>query len=121
MEIKGTVVQILDVMSGESQKGTWRKQGYILELPGSYPRKVCVDVWGDNIDNFQIKEQEELTVSIDINSREYNGKWYTDIKAWKVQREGIAPPQQAGPPNEVPPPEKMSGGNDMVLEDDLPF
>lgn len=134
MEIKGTIVQILEPLTGQGANGEWRKQSYIVEVPGVYPRKICVDVWGNNIDAFQIKLQEELTVSLDIESREYNGKWYTNIKAWRVQRGETAPqpqtqPQAAAPapataatiPNEVPPPEKTSEPTAADFEDDLPF
>jgi len=130
MEIKGTIVQILEPLTGQGANGEWRKQSYIVEVPGVYPRKICVDVWGNNIDAFQIKLQEELTVSLDIESREYNGKWYTNIKAWRVQRGETAPqpqPQAAAPavttaiPNEVPPPEKASEPTAADFEDDLPF
>ena len=44
--------------------------------------------WGDKIDQFNIKQGENLAVSIDLESREYNGRWYTDVKAWKVSRDG---------------------------------
>lgn len=134
MEIKGTVIQILEPLTGQGANGEWRKQSYIIEIPGIYPRKVCVDVWGNNIDAFQIKLNEELTVSLDIESREYNGKWYTNIKAWRVQRgdaasppQPTAQPQAAAPqptttiPNEVPPPEKASEPTAADFEDDLPF
>ena len=90
MEINGKIIQIIPVQSGESAKGPWRKQEYILETDGQYPKKVCFMAWNDNIDEFGIKEHESLTASIDIESREYNGRWYTDVKAWKVTRAGAA-------------------------------
>ena len=128
MEIKGTIVQILEPLTGQGANGEWRKQSYILEVPGTYPKKVCFDVWGNNIDGFQIKQHEELTVSIDIESREYNTKWYTNVKAWRVQRGETAPPPQAtaptantNVPNEMPPPEKASEPTVADFEDDLPF
>lgn len=133
MEIQGTIVQTLDLLTGQGANGEWKKQSYIMELPGSYPKKLCIDVWGANIDNFQIKDNEELTVSIDFESREYNGKWYTNVKAWRVQRGQVAaaaqpaaataapPPPPPAAPNETPPPEKASESDAMILEDDLPF
>lgn len=67
--------------------------------------------WGDRIDQFAIKEGQELRVSIDLESREYNGRWYTDVKAWKVAQadQGDAPP----PDMEAPPP--------AGIDEDLPF
>ena len=86
MELTGKIIQLLEEKSGESANGTWRKQEYILETDGQYPKKVCFMAWSDKIDEFAIKEGENLTVSIDLESREYNGRWYTDVKAWQVTR-----------------------------------
>jgi hypothetical protein len=90
MELSGNIIQLLPEKSGESANGPWRKQEYILETDGQYPKKVCFMAWSDKIDEFAIKEGENLVVSIDLESREYNGRWYTDVKAWKVTRAGAA-------------------------------
>ena len=86
MELTGKIIQLLPEESGQSARGPWRKQQYILETEGQYPKKVCFMAWGDKIDEFKIQEGDELIVSINIESREYNGRWYTDVKAWKIQR-----------------------------------
>ncbi len=88
MEINGKIIELLPEKTGETGNGPWRKQEYILETDGQYPKKVCFMVWGDKIDQFEIKQGEDLVVSIDLESREYNGRWYTDVKAWKVSRAG---------------------------------
>jgi hypothetical protein len=89
MEISGKIIELLPVKSGQSSNGEWRKQEYILETETQYPKKVCFMAWGDKIDQFNIKQGEPLTVSIDLESREYNGRWYTDVKAWKVSRDDV--------------------------------
>ncbi len=115
MEIKGVIKQILPISSGEGARGPWKKQSIIMEIPGNFPKSVCIDIWGDNIDNFKLTENEEVVAHIDIESREYNGKWYTNVKAWKVDRPTNNPQaDQQGesfsdPYAEVP------------EEDDLPF
>lgn len=86
MELIGKIVQLLPEKSGESAKGPWRKQEYILETEDQYPKKVCFMAWSEKIDEFAIKEGESLTVSINLESREYNDRWYTDVKAWRVSR-----------------------------------
>jgi hypothetical protein len=86
MELSGKIIEILPEKSGESTRGQWRKQEYVLETEGEYPKKVCFMIWGDKIDDFSIKNGEELIVSIDLESREYIGRWYTDVKAWKINR-----------------------------------
>ena len=88
MEITGKIIELLAEKSGQSANGQWRKQEYVLQTEAEYPKKVCFMVWGDKIDQFNIKQEENLTVSIDLESREYNGRWYTDVKAWKVSRDG---------------------------------
>ena len=87
MEIKGKVLQLLDIQTGEGKNGTWKKQDFVIETTDSkYPKKVCITVWGDKIDQFQLKDGEDVTASIEIESREFNGKWYTNVQAWRVQK-----------------------------------
>jgi hypothetical protein len=117
LEITGKVIEILEEKSGEGKNGTWRKQEFILEIPGQYPKPVCLIVWGDNIDKFGVKDGETLTAHIDVQSREFNGKWYTDVKAWRVERksEGDA----SGPPAGGDEPWPEPSGDDG--DDELPF
>lgn len=114
LKITGTVSEILDEQSGTSQRGEWRKQDFILEVPGEYPRKICVTVWGDNIDRFGLAPGQRVTASIDLQSREYNGRWYTDVKAWRVEPAGDADTEPAPAP--LPPLPESS-----EMDDDLPF
>ena len=114
LKITGTIKQALEEVSGESRNGPWRKQEFILETEGNYPKPICFVVWGDNIDQFAIREGERVTASIDIQSREYNGRWYTDVKAWKVEREGASEGPARGA---VQDPFTESSESD----DDLPF
>ena len=88
MEISGKIIELLDIKSGQSANGEWRKQEYVLETEAQYPKKVCFMAWGDKSDQFNIQQGETVEVSIDLESREYNGRWYTDVKAWKVSRNG---------------------------------
>jgi len=85
MEITGRIIKAMPLQSGQGKNGPWKKQDYILEIPSEkFPKKVCITLWGDNIDKFNIREGNNVTASIDVESREFNGKWYTDVKAWKV-------------------------------------
>ena len=102
MEIKGKIIEVLEEQSGQSTKGGWRKQQYILETQSQYPKKVCFMVWGDKIDDFKIQQGDELEVSIDLESREFNGRWYTDVRAWKVEKTGGPAGENAPPPEEPP-------------------
>jgi len=86
MELTGNILQVMPEVNGAGRNGnTWRKREFILEIPGQYPKKVCISVWGEKIDQFPLQTGNQVTASIDVESREYNGRWYTEVKAWKVQ------------------------------------
>lgn len=87
MEITGKIIQVLPMQTGAGRNGSdWKKQEFVIETTDQYPKKVCFSVWGDKIDQFNIQPGDDLTISITIESREYNGKWYTNVQAWKVDR-----------------------------------
>ncbi|AFL83542.1 Protein of unknown function (DUF3127) [Belliella baltica DSM 15883] len=90
MEINGKIVQVMAEQSGNGRNGVWRKKDYILETEGNYPKKVALAVWGDKIDQFNLQQGDQVSAGIEIESREYNGKWYTDVKVWKVDKQGGA-------------------------------
>ena len=116
MDISGKIIQLLPAQNGSGKNGPWKKQEFILETGDTYPKKVCIAVWGDKIDMNNFKIGDALDVSFDVESREYNGKWYTDVKAWKVnaarQKEGNR--AAAGMPASQP-------ADDIPQTDDLPF
>lgn len=87
MEISGKVIAILPLQSGEGKNGTWRSQDYVIETGGQYPKKICFNLFGDKIDQFPIAIDDSLKVSFDVESKEYNGRWFTSIRAWKVEKE----------------------------------
>ncbi|MCU0387762.1 MAG: DUF3127 domain-containing protein [Chitinophagaceae bacterium] len=119
MEITGTLHQIFEPITGQGRNGTWKKQEFLLETPGQYPKKVLISVWGDKINLSSFKPGTQVTVGIDVESREYNGKWYTDVKAWKV----VAGASTGGSNQQdvhMPPPPSYEGVDTMPA-DDLPF
>jgi len=84
MDIKGRVVHLLALQTGEGKNGAWKKQDFVIETDGQYPKKVCISAWGDKINESALQIGNDINVSFDVESREYNGRWYTDLKAWKV-------------------------------------
>jgi hypothetical protein len=114
MEISGTVVAFLPLQTGQGKNGPWKKQEFILETPGQYPKKVCMSLWGDKVDENKLAEGDKITASINIESREYNGRWYTDVRAWKITKDGSSGREMAPPPDESFMPDSNSS-------DDLPF
>ena len=97
MELTGKIIEVQDPITGTSSKGDWIKQTYVLETDGQYPKTIAFSVWKDNVSNFAIKMGETVTVSIDIESREFNGKWYTDVKAWQCRKESAMPKIESKP------------------------
>lgn len=99
MEVSGKIIQVLPLQSGISKTSgnPWQLQAYVLETQEQYPRKVHFEIFGeDRIKNNACEMDELVTVSFDIESREFNGKWYTSIRAWKVQK-GIVGEATAAP------------------------
>ena len=129
MEITGKIIAVLPEQGGVSKNGNeWKKQEYVLETHDKYPKKVCFQLFGaDRIAQAAIQPGEELTVSFDIESREYMGKWYTNINAWKVERPAAAPMNAA--PADITPDNIIPSGAPMAAPDfgpsnpvdDLPF
>lgn len=119
MEIQGKIIQVLPLQTGEGKNGPWKKQDFVIETESQYPKKVCISMWGDKIEEGLIQEGNPVVASIDVESREYNGRWYTDVKAWKLEGQGgggsSAPQESSSPAASTPLPAALEG------EDDLPF
>ena len=125
MELTGKVIAVMEPRSGVSARtgNAWMTQEYVIEVPGQYPKRCLFNIFGeDRIKQFNIQMNEEITISFDIDAREYNGRWFNDIRAYNVQR-GVAPIPTAAPAaqpaveNPFPPAEPASEGP----ADDLPF
>lgn len=92
MEIEGKIIMDLPEEGGTSKAGNvWRKKGWVLETFGQYPRKAKFDLFGDRINNVHIELGKTYRVSVDVESREFNGRWYTDLRAYAAQE--VAPNQ----------------------------
>ncbi len=127
MELEGTLITKLAVQSGKSARGDWAKQEFVIEYQdGNFPTKVCFNVWGaDKVKELgSFRLGEKIHVSFNISSREYNGKWYTDLRAWRITSSAAAGGQAYVPtpaPSEpLPSPAPELTADDMP-GDDLPF
>lgn len=126
MNISGKVVQVLPIQTGTSKAGNpWQKQEFILEQGGQYTRKVCISLFGDNVAKIP-QVGQDVMVSVDIDSREFNGRWYTEIKAWNITQTGAqqaapAPQQVATAPAAAPAQPQPAPAPQAGVADDLPF
>ena len=88
MEFTGRIIQALEPRSGVSNRtgNPWKMQDFVIEeAVGQYPKRMVFNVFGEeNLNRFNIQVGQEVTVSFDINAREYNGRWYNDVRAWNV-------------------------------------
>ena len=120
LSIKGKVQQILKPESGVSRAGKeWKKQEFVIETEEQYPRKVCFTLFGEKVDLVNgLEAGQDVEVSFNVESREYNGRWFHNINAWKIEK-----PQEENLPE--PPPEfRMEDIPPEPSEDeanDLPF
>ncbi len=122
MEITGKIVQILEPLSGTSARGEWKRQDFIIETQDQYPKKVCLANWNNKVDLEQMGVGSQVTASINIESREYNGRWYTDVKVWKMEFAGQnqGQPLQNNAENSMPPP-PVAPSIEESGDDDMPF
>ena len=127
MEFEGIVFKKLTATSGTSQRGEWHRQDVIFEIVSQspYPRKVCVTFFNKQDEVARLTVGAKYIVSFDIESREFNGKWYTDVRAWRVQ-----PKQEEQAPAAPSMPDMSPFGEEpsyaapaapMAEVDDLPF
>lgn len=127
MEFEGVVYKIMPPTRGTSARGDWQRQEVIFELPQEFSRKVCVIFFNKESDVARLKEGMTCIVSVNIESREYNGKWYTDVRAWRVQpkqEEAPAMPAMPAMPEAAPFGEESqyaAPAAPMAEVDDLPF
>lgn len=124
MEFTGRIIAILQPRGGTSKAGNeWKVQEYVIENHDQYPRKMCFEVFGaEKIEQFNIQMGEELTVSFDIDARQWQDRWFNSIRAWKVERVSADAPAPA-PGMPVPPPAPAAAPQFMAGDsnDDLPF
>lgn len=95
MDLTGKVIAILPERSGVSARGEWHSQSCVIETQEQYPKHLCFDVFGmDKIAQFAIQAGEIITVSFDIDARQWQDKWFNQIRGWQVVRPGQQPMQQ---------------------------
>lgn len=121
MQVKGILIKVLNQESGVSKAGKeWKKQDFVIESNEQFPKKICFTLFGDKISLIEgVKEGSEIEVFFSVESRDFNGKWYHNINAWKIENSGTQIPTNSYPPelssNDIPPEPLDNSG------DDLPF
>jgi hypothetical protein len=124
MELEGRIARKLGVQSGTSARGNWSKQEFIFEYQeGNFPSQVCMNVWGEDkvkeLDRYQVGDK--VKVAFNLSSREYNGRWYTDVMAWRIEPATPVQPQAPAQPDHAAPLPSMDDMSSPLYDDDLPF
>ena len=130
LELEGRLVRKLGVQTGTSARGAWSKQEFVFEYQeGNFPTQVCMNVWGEDkvreLDKYQVNDK--VKISFNLSSREYNGRWYTDVRAWRIEPAGAvrpASPEQPAGGYPAPSGAPMPSIDDMSVpadDEDLPF
>ncbi|MCH5168333.1 MAG: DUF3127 domain-containing protein [Prevotellaceae bacterium] len=104
MEVTGKIIAEFNERGGVSNRtgNEWKAKSYVLEVPGDYPRKLVFDVFGtERLQAFNIQVGELLTVHFDIDAHEYNGRWFNDVRAFRIDR-GQAAPAPTVPTSQAP-------------------
>ncbi len=120
LDIEGKIIQIMPATSGMSKAGKeWTKQEFVIETKDQYPRKVMMSVMGDKVNELKrFAVGNEIKASLNIESREYNGRWYTDVRAWKLEGNATA---ASGTQDDPFHPDNEPSFNADSSTDDLPF
>ena len=131
MELTGKIIAEFNERGGVSNRtgNEWKAKSYVLEVPGEYPRKLVFDVFGaDRLQAFNLQIGETVTVSFDIDAHEYNGRWFNDVRAFRIDRGQVAPTpaSEAAPMPEAAPVEPLAEPAPIPFEapaptDELPF
>lgn len=124
MELTGKIIAVLPAKSGVSPRtgNNWMTQEYVIEVPGQYPKRCAFSVFGeDRIKQFNIQSGDDVTIQFDIDAREFNGRWYNDVRAYSVIRsqQTVQPSGISSVPTEQPFPPK--GETPASDGSDLPF
>jgi hypothetical protein len=124
-ELSGKVLQVLPEQTGTGRNGQWSRQDFIVETQEQYPRKVCFSAWGDKVSQLKsFKADDIVKVSFNIESRDYNGRWYTDLRIWKIEATGQVVEMASGidkVPDHQDDLQALTTADDPGEKDDLPF
>jgi hypothetical protein len=136
LELVGKLHKLLPEVSGQGRNGVWKKQEFVIETNDQqFPKMVCLSIWGDKTDDLkQFALGDTLKVTFNVESREYNERWYTEARAWRIELDngsGGTPAPASAPARSSAPqaqPATRTGSSPMPFSsnfddetNDLPF
>jgi hypothetical protein len=123
MDFSGKIIAVLPSKSGvgKTTGSEWQVQEYVIESHDQFPKRMCFSVWADKIAQFNIQLNEELTVSFDVDARQWQDRWFNSIRAWKVERSTTGAPSATTTSASTPLPTTTPEFTQGNANDDLPF
>jgi len=115
MQLIGKLANVLPEVKGNGKNGTWSKKDIIISTDDRYPKNICISIWGEKINLSNYKIGDVLIIDVDIESKEYNSRWFTEIKAWRISKKEINEPEN----NSISPISTKSDNNPIQSNDDL--
>lgn len=121
--IQGKIIAILPQRTGNKRDGgTWVSQEFVLETEEQYPQKICFEVFGeDKITSADLHIEDKVSIDFNFSCREYQGKWYNSIRAWKINKLVAAPEQSTNKPVSAPNSQSPTNNTNADQDGDLPF
>ncbi len=129
MEISAKLYKVYPPETGEGKNGQWKKQFFVVETADQYPKKSVLRYGTIKCRLGQIAEGTPVKVFFDPESREWQGRWFTSLRAWRLDVDGAGgnggggyTQQAESHASSIQPP--SSGGasfDDTPGNDDLPF
>jgi hypothetical protein len=121
-ELEGKLFKMLELTSGEGRNGNWTKQSFVIETFDQFPKKVALQAWNDKVDLLKsVNPGDRIKVYFNPESREYNERWYTDLRVQRIEtfgKQGSSNMPQDAPP---PPDDEPLTPLNIIETDDLPF
>lgn len=123
--IEGQITAIPPKTRGVGQRGEWVSQDFVLKTDDNYPKNICFTILGaDKIKEANIRIGDVVSIGVNLESREFKGRWYTSIKAWSVKKKFEAQAAKQAPPAPTPQPSQPTQtqtSSSVDNTDDLPF
>jgi len=122
-EVSGKLVKKFDT---ENKTGTFQAREFVIEIEGQYPQVIKFQLVQDRCSLLDAyNEGEVIKVHFDLRGREWNGKYLTNLNAWRLEKGDAAAASGQTASSSTPPPPPSSfptvADEPPGADDDLPF
>lgn len=90
MEIIGRIIEILPEISGETERGEWKRGGFVVETLTDFPVTLQLDLDGERLSSFATNPAMVVGTIVKarfgVSSRKIGDKYFTNAKCWEVKQ-----------------------------------